>query len=62
MLFNEITASSSFVNTVVSDGTDADLLIRVRNASGAIPYKDFVTTTTLTSAGVSLNVNQVEDL
>ena len=62
VLFNETTAFSSFFNTVVSDGTDADLLIRVRNASGAIPYKDFVTTTTLTSAGVSLNVNQVEDL
>jgi len=62
VLFNEVPAFSSFFGSVVSDGSDVDLLIRVRNASGAIPYKNFVTTTTLTSAGVNLNISQVEDL
>ena len=61
-LFNEIPAFQPFTGTITSDGNDVELLIRVRNASGAIPYKNFVTTTTLTSAGVNLNINQVEDL
>ena len=62
VLFNEIPAFSPFFGSVTSDGSDVSLLIRVRNASGATPYKNFVTTTTLTSAGVNLNINQVEDL
>jgi len=61
VLFNEVTASSTYFNTIPSDGTDIELLIRVRNASGVVPYKNFVTTTTLTSSGVNLNINQVED-
>ena len=62
VLFNEIPAFSPFFGSVTSDGSDVSLLIRVRNASGATPYKNFVTTTTLVSAGVNLNINQVEDL
>ena len=62
VLFNEIPTSSPFSGSVTSDGNNVSLLIRVRNASGATPYKNFVTTTTLVSAGVNLNINQVEDL
>ena len=62
VLFNEIPAFSPFFGSVTSDGNDISLLIRVRNASGATPYKNFVTTTTLVSAGVNLDISQVEDL
>lgn len=62
VLFNEVPTFSPFFDSVTSDGTDVDLLIRVRNASGATPYKNFVTTTTLTAAGVNIDINQVEDL
>lgn len=62
VLFNEVPTSTPFFGSVTSDGTDVDLLIRVRNASGATPYKNFVTTTTLTAAGVNIDINQVEDL
>jgi len=58
-LFNEIPVTSPFVGSIASDGTDVDLSIRVRN--GTLPYKTFDTTATLTTAGVSINVNQVSD-
>ena len=58
-LFNEVPVTSPFVGSIASDGTDVDLSIRVRN--GTLPYKTFDTTATLTTAGVSINVNQVSD-
>ena len=59
-LFNEVPSTSPFVGSISSSGTDVDLSIRVRN--GAVPYKTFDTTATLTSAGVSINVSQVSDV
>jgi hypothetical protein len=59
VLFNEVPSTSPFVGSIASAGTDVDLSIRVRN--GAVPYKTFDTTATLTSAGVSINVSQVSD-
>lgn len=61
VLFNELAIGSTFTGFVASDGTDVDLLIRVRNASGAIKYKQFLTEATLTAAGVSITVNQPLD-
>jgi len=61
VLFNELAIASTFTGFVASDGTDVDLLIRVRNASGAIKYKQFLTEATLTAAGVSITVNQPLD-
>ena len=60
-LFNELATTTTFTGTVSTDGTDVDLLIRVRNASGAIKYKQFLTEATLTATGVSITVNQPLD-
>ena len=60
-LFNELATTTTFTGTVPTDGTDVDLLIRVRNASGAIKYKQFLTEATLTAAGVATTVNQPLD-
>ena len=60
VLFNEVPSTSPFVGSIASQGTDVDLSIRVRN--GAVPYKTFDTTATLTSAGVGINVSQVLDV
>jgi len=60
-LFNEVATDPKFNGTVPTDGTDVDLLIRVRNASGAIKYKQFLTEATLTSSNVSITVNQPLD-
>ena len=59
VLFNEVPSTSPFVGSIASTGTDVELSIRVRN--GAVPYKTFDTTATLTSAGASINVSQVSD-
>lgn len=60
VLFNEIEATSTFSDTVNYTG-DRLLLIRVRKASSGALYKPYETTALLTSAGITITVNQVAD-
>tara|TARA_R110000764_G_scaffold1907_1_gene8335 strand:+ start:1097 stop:3160 length:2064 start_codon:yes stop_codon:yes gene_type:complete len=58
---NAIATSTTEENFIASDGTDASLLIKVRNASNAIKYKQFRSTATLVAAGVTIQINQPLD-
>ena len=58
---NTIATATTSENFISSDGTDAELLIKVRNASNATKYKQFRTTATLVSSGVTIQINQPLD-
>tara|TARA_R110000787_G_scaffold284448_2_gene398167 strand:+ start:399 stop:2465 length:2067 start_codon:yes stop_codon:yes gene_type:complete len=58
---NLIATATTSENYIASDGTDAQLLIKVRNASNAIKYKQFRSTATLVAAGVTIQINQPLD-
>ena len=58
---NLIATSTTSDNYIASDGTDADLVIKVRNASNVVKYKQFRTTATLVAAGVTIQINQPLD-
>ena len=62
VLYNDIPSSQPLSEDFASDGVDASLLIRIRNASDAVPYKNFLTSATLISTGVNLNISQVQDI
>ena len=60
-LFNEVSLGTEFSGYASSDGTDANLLVRVRNASSSPQYKPVATTAVLTATGVNISINQVID-
>lgn len=60
-LFNTVTNVSNPSAFVPSDGTDVQLLIKVRNASSEIKYKQFKTEATLPASGLSVQINQQLD-
>lgn len=59
-LFNEVEATTTFADSYSYAG-DINILVRVRNASGATKYKPFQTTGQITSTGFALTVNQELD-
>ena len=61
VLFNTVATTSTSDNYIASDGTDVQLMVKVRNGSNVVKYKQFRTEATLVASGVNIQINQPLD-